>query len=194
MTGARSNRHEGIDGRQGALDIPVWDPLVRVTHWVVVLCVIVASFADGEENLHAWVGYVALGFVVFRLIWGVAGPANARFTAFPPSASRAIVHARGMFENHRKVYLSHNPLGALMVYNLWATLLVMGTTGHMMTTITFFGVDWVEEVHELTYDWLLLSVFLHIGGVVFDTVFTRISLVRAMITGKKRVPAGTDVE
>ena len=53
-----------------------------------------------------------------------------------------------MMAGDRHVHLSHNPIGALMAYNIWASVIVIGLTGYMMTTITFFGAEWVEEVHE----------------------------------------------
>ena len=92
------------------------------------------------------------------------------------------------------MHLSHNPLGALMVYNLWLTVIALGVTGYMMTTIRFFGIEWVEDAHELAFNWLLPSIVLHIAGVAFDSWRTGISLVRSIINGRKRLPQGTKIE
>lgn len=81
-----------------------------------------------------------------------------------------------------------------MVYNLWLTVIVLGVTGVMMGTIRFFGVEWVEEAHEIAFSWLMISVALHLGGVLFDSLRTRVPLVRAMITGSKSVPRGAKVQ
>jgi len=64
----------------------------------------------------------------------------------------------------------------------------------MMTTIRFFGIDWVEEAHELIFNWLILSVALHVAGVAFDSWRSGVNLVRAMVIGRKRVPQGTKLE
>jgi len=169
--------------------IPVWDVFVRVTHWTVAALVIAdLSLSDGEAKAHRWAGYVVLALVALRLAWGVIGPRFARFSAFPPSLQAARAHLAGLLRGKRELHLSHNPLGALMVYNLWASIIATGVTGYMMTTGLFFGIEWVEEVHEALANWLMISVVLHVAGVVFETRASNVNLVRAMITGDKQIP------
>ena len=181
-------------GRSGAHEVLVWDPLVRLIHWLVALAVLVNSIADDDGALHQWVGYCALGLVAIRLVWGLIGPRSARFSAFPPSPARALAHVRAMLRRDQTVHLSHNPLGALMVYNIWATIVALGVTGYMMGTMQFFGVEWVEEAHEIAYGWLVASVALHVTGVLMDTWRTRVPLLAAMLTGRKRIPAEARME
>lgn len=182
-------------GREGAREVRVWDPLVRLIHWSLAACILVNAVSEGEDDLHMWVGYAAAGLLAIRLVWGLIGPRPARFASFPPNPSGAIAHLRAMLPGQRdtpQVHLSHNPLGALMVYNIWGTVAVIAATGYMMGTMRFFGIDWVEELHELAFDWLLVSILLHVGGVLLDSWRTRVPLVRAMVTGIKRLPRGTD--
>ncbi|MCB1340273.1 MAG: cytochrome b/b6 domain-containing protein [Pseudooceanicola sp.] len=184
----------GEGGRPGARDIPVWDPLVRLIHWSVALAVLLnATVLDPEGRPHEVAGYAVAGLVAVRLAWGLIGPGPARFATFPPNPAAALRHLRHWRAGAGTVHLSHNPLGALMVYNLWLTLLALVVTGVMMGTIRFFGIQWVEEAHEMAFDWLMISVALHVGGVVIDTLRTGVPLVRAMVTGRKRVPAGARV-
>lgn len=176
-------------------EVPVWDPLVRLIHWSLALTILLnGAITEEESKMHEWVGYVALGLVGVRLLWALIGPPQARFSAFPPSPTQALRHLRSVLSGDRAVHLSHNPLGALMVYNLWLTVIALGVSGYMMTTIRFFGIDWVEDVHELAFDWLLLSIALHVAGVAFDSWRSGVSLVRSMINGRKRIPQGTKVE
>lgn len=182
-------------GRASAREVVVWDPLVRLIHWSLALTILLnGTFIEEESKTHEWIGYVALGLVGLRLVWALIGPKHARFSAFPPSPARAIHHLRAMLSGDKTVHLSHNPLGALMVYNIWASVIAIGITGYMMTTITFFGVDWVEEVHEIVFGWLVFSVALHVAGVAFDTWRSGVNLVRAMINGRKTIPYGREVE
>ncbi|MDB6183238.1 cytochrome b/b6 domain-containing protein [Paracoccus fistulariae] len=182
-------------GRASAREVAVWDPLVRLIHWSLALTILLnGTFIEEESKTHEWIGYVALGLVGLRLVWALIGPKHARFSAFPPSPARAIHHLRAMLSGDKTVHLSHNPLGALMVYNIWASVIAIGITGYMMTTITFFGVDWVEEAHEIVFNWLVFSVALHVAGVAFDTWRSGVNLVRAMINGRKTIPYGREVE
>ncbi|MGV6805802.1 MAG: cytochrome b/b6 domain-containing protein [Ruegeria sp.] len=182
-------------GRDGARTVRVWDPLVRFIHWVVVLGVLVnAVFTDPEELPHEFVGYAVLGLVILRLVWGFLGPKPAKLSSFPPSPGAAVSHVREIGRGDRLVHLSHNPLGALMVYNIWLTLLVICATGIMMGTVTFFGVEWVEELHELAFNWLMLSIVLHVLGVVLDQRRTGVALVKAMISGSKKIPDGWSIK
>ena len=107
-----------------------WDPIVKLTHWGIVVAVIVNALVTNEgSGWHIWVGYGLAALLALRLLWGFIGPAEARFSAFPPSPRRAIGHSgeisRGDVTRHR----SHNPLGALMVYAIWACLLVVIGSG-----------------------------------------------------------------
>ncbi len=169
--------------------INVWDNVVRVTHWAVAALVLAElTVLDEDWAVHRWAGYAVLALIAFRLVWGLIGSRHARFSAFPPSPRAALTHLAGLLRGRHELYLSHNPLGALMAYNLWASLIAVCVTGIMMTTRTFWGVDWVEETHEIVANWVLVSVCLHVAGVVFETWHTKVNLVRAMITGRKEIP------
>jgi cytochrome b len=170
-------------------DIPVWDPLIRLIHWCLVLAILLNGAILKEGSLpHRWVGYSAVGLVALRLVWGLLGPQHARLSAFPPNPLAALRHIKELLEGDTTVHLSHNPLGGLMVYNLWLTILALGVTGYMMGTVRFFGMEWVEDIHETLFGWLIASILLHIVGVVFETWRSGVPLVRAMVDGRKRIP------
>ena len=182
-------------GRESARSIYVWDPLVRFIHWLLAFLILLNGFILDEESMsHEWVGYVAVGLIVVRLIWGVIGSRYARLSLFPPNPKVAIHHLYSISKGDKTVHLSHNPLGALMVYNIWATVLLLGATGYMMGTVQFFGVEWVEETHEMAFNWLVFSIILHVIGVVFETKRTGVPIIRAMINGYKRIPKGRSIE
>lgn len=111
-----------------------WDPIVKLTHWGIVTAVIAnAIFTEEGSGWHIWVGYGLAGLLGLRLLWGLIGPAEARFSAFPPSPGRAINHLGDIGRGEVKHHASHNPLGAMMVYAIWAVLLVIIGSGVAMS-------------------------------------------------------------
>jgi cytochrome b len=110
-----------------------WDPVVKLTHWSIVLAVLANAVVTEEgSNAHIWVGYALAAILGLRLLWGLIGPAEARFSAFLPSPARALAHISEIREGRRSDHASHNPLGALMVYAIWSCLLVIIATGMAM--------------------------------------------------------------
>ncbi len=120
----------------GAVSPPdPWDPLIRISHWSVAAAVIFNGLIlKPGGTAHIWIGWSVLALLAMRLIWGVIGPAEARFSSFLPDPKAAIGHLFGLFRRERPPeYPSHNPAGALMVYALWGLLAVVVVTGLTMT-------------------------------------------------------------
>lgn len=114
--------------------VTLWDPIVRLTHWTIAVVVLVnAVLTEGGSAIHLWAGWAGLGLLVLRLIWGLLGPGEARFSAFPPNPVGALSHLAALLAGRVREHPSHNPAGALMAYALWATLAVLTATGLVMT-------------------------------------------------------------
>lgn len=110
--------------------IRVWDPLVRVFHWSLVVAFIVAWFSGEEESLvHVYAGYVILGLLVFRIVWGLVGPRYSRFSNFLYSPGRTIRYMRSMLSPNPEHYTGHNPAGGWMIMLLLVSLLISVYTG-----------------------------------------------------------------
>jgi cytochrome b len=169
--------------------VPVWDPLVRVFHWSLVAAYATAWLSDGEHATHRLAGYLVLGLVVFRLAWGFVGSPHARFADFVPSPRRLLAYLRDLRRGRAERHLGHNPAGGAMIVAMLALLLALGFTGWLQTTVSFWGVGWVEELHEFLANASLVLVGLHLLGVALSSLLHRENLVRAMITGRK--PAAT---
>lgn len=167
----------------------VWDPFVRVFHWSLALLMIANAFViDDEAKLHHWVGYTVVGLVLARILWGFIGTRYARFSSFPPSAKASVEQLTDIASNRKTIHLGHTPLGALMIYNLLAAVLVICVSGYLMTTDMFWGVEWPDELHQIAVTWVEISVVAHVAAVLFESLRTKVNLPRAMITGYKRVP------
>ena len=169
--------------------VKVWDPVVRATHWGVA-SLFVANYwlIDDDSEAHNYVGYALLALVIIRLLWGFVGTPHARFGAFWPTLPRIKAHLKGIAWSQPGVYLSHNPLGAVMVLNLFATMIAISITGIMLTMRAFRFEDWVEELHEGLAAYALLCIGVHVAGVLFESWLSQINLIKAMITGSKEFP------
>ena len=167
--------------------VRVWDPVVRLFHWTLVAAFATAFLAEEGGRLHDAAGYAVLGLIGLRLIWGLVGPAHARFAEFVPTPARLVGYLRRLARGRPERYLGHNPAGGAMIVLLLAAVLCAAGSGWLMTTDRFWGVRWVEEVHE-TSAWLALAlVAVHVLGVAVSSLLHRENLVRAMITGTKPV-------
>lgn len=110
-----------------------WDPVVKLTHWAVAIAVLANAVIMEEGSAgHIWVGYALAAILTLRLLWGLIGPAEARFSAFAPSPRKALAHLGDIAAKRHTAHRSHNPLGALMVYAIWGTLLMIIVTGVAM--------------------------------------------------------------
>ncbi|CAN7728067.1 cytochrome b/b6 domain-containing protein [Rhizobium sp. LjRoot98] len=187
----RSAEHEMLGSLTGRGERPerikVWDPVVRLFHWALVGA-FTFSFFTGDEwkSAHILSGYVIGSLVVIRVLWGLFGSEHARFVNFVRSPLTVVGYLADTARMRAKRYIGHNPAGGFMVIALLSMIAGIVTTGYMMTTDAYWGVEWVEDVHTaLVYSTLGLIVF-HILGVLVASIEHRENLVRAMITGWKR--------
>ena len=107
-----------------------WDPLIKITHWGIAAVVITNALIVGEGSIaHIYAGYTLAALLALRMLWGFIGPNAARFASFKPSPAKALAHIGDIRAGKREAHISHNPLGALMVYALWACLAVIIASG-----------------------------------------------------------------
>ena len=168
-------------------EVKVWDPLVRIFHWGLVAAFLVA-WATGDEmkRAHVMAGYVVIGLVIFRILWGFVGARHARFVDFVRGPRTVTNYLRDTAWLRAKRYLGHNPAGGAMIIALLVMLSIIGATGYMMTADAFWGVAWVQVAHETAVNLTVGLVVLHILGVIVASYEHGENLVKAMITGRKR--------
>lgn len=116
--------------QQNTESVKVWDPMVRIFHWSLVITFIIAYLSGEEESdLHAYAGYVIVGLIVFRLLWGFIGTTYARFSNFLYSPQTVWEYLHSLLTRHPKHYLGHNPAGGLMVILMLLSLAFASYTG-----------------------------------------------------------------
>jgi cytochrome b len=108
----------------------VWDPIIRLFHWILVASFTVAYFTGEDESLvHIYAGYIVLGLIAVRLLWGLVGSKHARFSDFVRSPVQALVYLKGLVGGGVKNYVGHNPAAGWMVIALLVSLLATTVSG-----------------------------------------------------------------
>ena len=183
-----SDRTSGPSTPERSGLMQVWDPFVRVFHWLVVAGFIVNYFelVRSGKLPHQVIGYAVLALVAARILWGFVGPRRARFADFVRGPAAVRRHLGEMLAHRDRRYLGHNPAGGAMVLALLASMVLVGVTGWLSTTDWFFGSDFMEEAHELSANVMLALAGLHVLGVLHACWRHRENLVKSMVTGRKR--------
>lgn len=116
--------------------VNVWDPLVRLFHWGLVVAFTIAYFTAEEESaLHIYSGYTVMGLIIFRLVWGFVGSRHARFSDFVYGPATLMAYVRDLASGHPRRYLGHNPLGGLMIVAMLVVLAVLTYSGLVVYAI-----------------------------------------------------------
>ena len=169
-------------------ETPVWDIITRIFHWLLVLAYCTAHLTAEEwDTAHEYIGYIILGLVTFRIIWGFVGPGNTQFSVFVKSPGIIKVHLANILTGQHTAEAGHNPAGGAMVLILLVWLGLTGITGWLSTTISGNVAELLEKSHEFLGEYSLVLIALHIAGVIVMSVIERQNLANSMIDGKKHL-------
>jgi cytochrome b len=166
--------------------ILIWDAPTRVFHWLQVISFVGAYWTAESEryrDIHLAFGYVLLGLIAFRLLWGFIGTPYARFDTFWFKPVEILTYLISLVKKNAKHYLGHNPLGSVAVWlllGLGASLCVTG-----VYALQDDASDAVISAHGVLTNIMLVVIAVHILGVFMSSVLHKENLVRAMITGYK---------
>ncbi|MDT8998283.1 cytochrome b/b6 domain-containing protein [Paucibacter sp. APW11] len=186
--------------------LPVWDGLVRLCHVLLAASVLLALltgwfsgslFAElgeqGFEWLHHGAGYLALGLVLLRSVWGCCGSAYARFRQFVRGPRAGWRYLRLLLAGREPRYIGHNPLGGWMVLALLAFSAALGLSGWLYTSDWLWGYAWLEQLHAALALLIGALIAAHVAGVLFTSWRHRENLIAAMINGRKRAAEPDDI-
>ena len=181
----------------------VWDIPVRLFHWALVGLVALSFYTMKTEgapfvfptDIHARAGYLLLGLLLFRWLWGLTGSFHARFASFLRSPRTMLDYARAMLRGRPPAYAGHNPLGGAMVLVMLLSLSVQAVSGLFMSDDIFFNAPlngWVDDdtasliqsIHHLNANLILVLVAGHLLALVVHRLKGE-RLVGAMFSGRK---------
>jgi cytochrome b len=197
-----------------AAEVTVWDPWVRLFHWALVVAFTLAYFIqegpfeallenmDGAwlQLIHVWSGYVIVGLLIFRLIWGFTGSRYARFSDFVYRPREIFMYTQQVLMLRAPRYLGHNPAGGAMIILLLLSLTItvvaglvlygadkgLGPLAGLLMNSSDGLIEAAQDVHEFFANFTLILVVGHLTGVIWESLLHRENLTHAMLTGRKR--------
>jgi len=194
---------------QAARPVAVFDGLLRLIHaWnalSILALIATALLADAYEHdqesaalwrLHIQFGYALIGGLVARCIWGLIGPAPARWSdLWHPREWSAMLRTLPRFRLPAP-RLGHDTLASVLFLALYLVLAGLAVTGlalaaieHNMGPLTTWLGDslWLKhlfkEPHEAMYAIVASFVPLHLAALGWHHIHGKTPAAQAMITG-----------
>jgi cytochrome b len=206
--GARTGVLTAVEARRkpprmpdGYRSVRIWDLPTRVFHWGIVVLIGASWLTQHEEwmTLHFLAGYTMLAALAFRLVWGVIGSDTARFARFLRGPAAVTRHLRRVFQREPDTEIGHNATGGWMVVVLLVLLGVQVGTGlcandevsvqgPLADAVGSDTSDWLSHIHAVNFRLLEAVVVLHVMAIATYRLVKGHRLLRAMVTGDKRLP------
>lgn len=192
-------------GDRGTL---VWDLPLRLFHWLLAGAIAVSLYtglSGGFEEMdwHQRCGYLVLGLVVFRLLWGFVGGRHARFASFLAGPGRVLAYSRAMVARRPPHAAGHNPLAGWTITLTLLAIAVQAVTGLFASDDLFVEGPLVHLVEGSTVStmtrvhgwgqWTVgVLVALHLLAIAVHSEVFNERIIGPMITGRSRDAAADE--
>lgn len=204
--------------RQRIQRVAAFDGLLRLIHAWNALSILglIASGLIADElkhsapdaelwRLHIQLGYALLGGLTARLLWGLIGPASARWSDLwhPREWMATLRGLPGL--NLPTSRQGHDTLASALFIGLYLILAGMAATGlalaaikHNLGPLTPWLGDsiwlkhWFKEPHEVMYGLVAGFIGLHLAALVWHQFVGKVPVAQAMLTGNQYLIMGED--
>jgi len=180
--------------------ILVWDLPLRLFHWSLLISFMLAWWSADDDaylRLHLSAGYVLLGLLVFRVLWGFYGSHYARFGQFIKSPKQVWEYLYQLMGATQPAYSGHSPLAGWAILVLLSSLLALSLSGLLVLGgeerqgifkywISPASGDVWRLIHAALFQLMQILLILHLLGVGMDMVLQRQNIVKTMFTGYKQ--------
>lgn len=182
---------------------PVWDLSIRLFHWLLVIGIVTQfvtmKVGDGAyTEWHFRSGFIILGLMLYRLIWGMVGSSTARFRHCLYRPSAVWAYAKELFKRDYNQHIGHNPLGGLSALAMMLLVIMMAVSGLFISDdilwdgpligwVSSDWSDWLHDVHQFGEKLLLVLILLHVFAILYYRFWKRTNLVAPMITGNAEI-------
>ncbi|MFQ5442182.1 MAG: cytochrome b/b6 domain-containing protein [Thermodesulfobacteriota bacterium] len=187
--------------------IRVWDIPTRVFHWLLAfayLSVFLTSRSESLLDYHTTAGYLALGLVVFRIVWGFAGTRYSRFSEFVKGWREVRSFLAKALSREPIRYIGHNPAVAWVILLMLTVTVVVTVTG----VITYGGEEglgvwagyftfemaaYAKPVHTYLAYFAVFLIAVHISAALFHDFILKENIIASMFTGTKEDEGGWSI-
>jgi len=178
----------------------IWSLPTRIFHWLLVIGMVTAYIlSDDEEllNFHSSVGYMVGILIIFRIIWGFAGPKYSRFSDFPIGVGSLKTFATDM-KGSKSKSPGHNPAASVVMIGIILFTLLIVISGILLLASEGQGLfafmqtglpeKTLKETHEIAVNIVIGLVILHLLGNIVDLIFNKkVGTLKSMFTGYKNI-------
>ncbi|MFV1921637.1 MAG: cytochrome b/b6 domain-containing protein [Methylotenera sp.] len=136
--------------------VKVWDPIVRIGHWALVIAFFTAYLTEDDLlTQHTWAGYAVATIIFIRIIWGFIGSRYAKFSQFMYRPPIIIQYIKNLLSGKAQHYVGHNPAGGAMVVALLFSLIITVISGMKLYAVEenkgpFATIEQVLFTHQNT--------------------------------------------
>ncbi len=171
----------------------VMDATTRMLHWLMALSFTGAYITAESERwrlVHVTLGYTLAGVVLARILWGLLGPRPVRLSGLwarvrgLPAWGKGLLAVRSWPALLDLVQPGRKLLMGLAMVLMLALVLPLSLSGYAIWQD--WGGEWLEELHELAANTMLLAVLVHIGLIILLSILQGKNQALPMLTG--RVP------
>jgi len=192
---------ETIVSKPGAGRLMV-DAPTRMFHALFAVCFFGAWLTSESESwrgLHVTIGYTMAGLLLFRVVYGLFGPPQARLRA-QFGRLKGLAAMLGFAREPRpdgntgQVPLLTTLQNASMAAAILALIVLTAVTAASGYLAWNDAPEWVAELHEESGEALITLGFVHIALVLFFSLVRRRNLAMTMLTGKIAGPGPSIVQ
>lgn len=169
----------------------VYDWPTRLFHWSFVVLFLSAFFIskviDDDSPAYAYhmlLGFLLVGTVILRIIWGFIGSKYARFSSFSLKPPELLNYLKNLLLGIKERKLGHNPASAWAAIIMMALAIGLGVTGYLMVTNN--NKEFFEDIHELMANAFIIVAIAHVAGVILHSLRHRDGIAFSMIHGQKK--------
>lgn len=182
----------------------IWDLPTRVFHWLFVSFYALAWLSYDDNRylfVHVYAGYLFLGLLLFRLVWGIIGTRHAQFRAFAYNYQSVTGYLKDLLTGSAMRHIGHNPAGGWAIFAMLTLGLLVSISGLLTLGgeeqhgplkgfIPFSVGYYARDTHAILAWTILAFTAVHVVGVLIESYIHKDNLIWSMLTGHKTHQSG----